>query len=66
MHKPLSAHTRFGMSAQYNEKPSQLQSSVFSTVPIILPIQMPTLSPSVLTTDIPIIMSSTEPRRDTT
>ena len=52
--------------AQYTEKNAQLPSFVFSTVPIILPIQMPTLSPSVLTTDIPIIMSSTEPRRDTT
>ena len=51
------------LNAQYSDKPSHLQSSLFSTVPIILPSQHPTLSPSGLTTEMPIIKLRTTPIR---
>ena len=54
------------LDAQYIDKPSQLPSSVFSTVTIILPSQHPTLSPSGLPTDILLISPQKIPSRDPT
>ena len=61
MHQPPSAHTSIGPSAQCNEKPSQLPSYVFNTVPIIITSQQPTLSPLGLTTDMAMISPSATP-----
>ena len=46
---------------QYSEKPSQLPSSVFINVPSILPIQQPILSPSGITSNMPMILTNATP-----
>ena len=66
MHQPPSARMSIGLSDQYIEKPSQVPSSVFITLPSIIPIQHPTLSQSGLTTDTPMITTITTPKRNPT
>ena len=51
---------------KYSEKPSQLQSSMFSAAPNILPSKQSTLSPSDLRTDMPMITPKKTSRRDLT
>ena len=50
-----------GPILQHSKKTSQLSSSVFRTVQIILPIQQPNLSPSVSTTNMQMIKPLTTP-----
>ena len=59
----LQCTYNYGLCTQYSDKPSQLSSSMFSTVPIILPGQQPTLSPSGLPTEILMITPITTPSR---
>ena len=64
MNQPPNENTIIGPSAQYIEKHSQLPSSLFITVPSILPRQHTTLSPSGLLTDMPMSTPSKKPSRD--
>ena len=66
MHQTTGAHRSIGPSAKYCDKPSQLTSSVFRTVPSIYSSEQPNLSSSGLSTGIPMITPNTTPIRDPT
>ena len=64
MHQ-LTVHIKV-LDTQYSEKPSQLPSSVFITIPSILLSQQPNLSSSGLPNEMPMITPNTTPSRDPT
>ena len=60
---PPDAHKCIGPNDPYSDKLSQLPSYVLINVQSIIPVQQPTLPPSGLTTDFPMITPSTTPIR---